>query len=60
MVILIFEWDKASSFQLLLSGIMFPLSEETNGNKLWVCVSREMFNHFIILYILNKKRLQFM
>jgi hypothetical protein len=60
MVILIFEWDKASSFQLLLSGIMFPLSEETNDNKFWVCVSREMFNHFIILYILNKKRLQFM
>jgi hypothetical protein len=56
MVILIFEWEKASSFQLLFSCILFPLSEETNGNKFWVCVSRDISSHFIILYILKLEK----
>jgi hypothetical protein len=55
-VVLVFEWEKTSGFQLLVSGFLFPLSKETNGNKFWVCVSRDMSSQFIIFYILNKKK----
>jgi hypothetical protein len=56
MVILVIEWEKTSGFQQLVSGFLFPLSKETNGNKFWVCVSRNMFIYFIIFYILNKSK----
>jgi hypothetical protein len=60
MVILIFEWEKTSGFQLLVSGLLFPFSKGTNGNKFWVCVSRDMSGQFIIFYKLNKKSSRFM
>jgi hypothetical protein len=63
MVVLIFEWEKTSGFQLLVSGFLFPLSKKTNYNKFWDYVrkqtikkSQDISSHFIIFYILNKTK----
>jgi hypothetical protein len=56
MVILIFEWEKASGFQVPVSGFLFPLFKETNSNKFWDCMSRDMSSYFIMFYILNKTK----
>jgi hypothetical protein len=42
MVILGFEWEKASGFQLLVSGFFVSTFQGNNDNKFWVCVSRDI------------------
>jgi hypothetical protein len=42
MGVLVFEWKKCSGFQLLVSDFMFPLSKETNYNKFWDYVRKQI------------------